>query len=218
MLIRSIEQTSQGVYKISPNEGSAFFLRKDYLSLVPEEKLLPFAYGRLDIDFDEVKPNEDDMGFFNEEESCDILNAAFLYSVEKIALTYLSRAEHCRMGLYKKLLAKQIDKNAINSVLDYLESVNLLNDYRFASAWLRTRSINHFEGRIRLSAELQSRGLEKESAKKALDEFFLEKDEQELCKKAYKKLQKVKKSNEKTILSLKRLGFTNKEISCAMKN
>ncbi len=216
MLIRSIEQTSQGVYKISPSEGSAFFLRKDYLSLVSESKLLPFGYGRLDIDFDEVKPTEGDEGFFNEEESQDILNAAFLYSVEKIALTYLARAEHCRMGLYKKLIAKQIDKNAINSVLDYLESVNLLNDYRFSSAWLRTRSINHFEGRIRLTAELQNRGVEKESAKTALDEFFCEKDEQELCKKAYEKLQKVKKTHEKTILALKRLGFTSKEISCAM--
>lgn len=218
MLIRSIEQTSQGVYKISPNEGSAFFLRKDYLSLVPESKLLPFGYGRLDIDFDEVKPAESDAGFFNEEESQDILNAAFIYSVEKIALTYLSRAEHCRMGLYKKLLAKQIDKNAINSVLDYLESTNLLNDYRFSSAWLRTRSINHFEGRIRLNAELQNRGVEKESAKKALDEFFSDKDEQELCKKAYKKLQKVKKSEEKSILALQRLGFSTKEIFSVVKN
>ena len=116
------------------------------------------------------------------------------------------------------MLAKQIDKSAINSVLDYLESVNLLNDYRFSSAWLRTRSINHFEGRIRLSAELQNRGVEKESAKKALDEFFSDKDEQELCKKAYKKLQKSKKSEEKSILALQRLGFSNKEIFSVVKN
>ena len=89
-----------------------------------------------------------------------------------------------------------------------------MSDLRFATAWLNTRKINHFEGRSRLAAELAARGIEREVAGQALDEFFTENDEDEICRKAYEKLSKSK-SGEKLTAALMRAGFSLKQIKLA---
>lgn len=191
-------QTLQGVYEITPDAGSAFFLRSEYLSHVDPERLRAGAE-------------------FNDEESADILNAALIYSAEFAAMTYLARAEHCRYGLTQKLLKKEIDKKAVETALDYLERVHYLDDQRFAGAWLRTRAIDHAEGRIRLAAELASRGVERNAAKQALDEFFEDHDQMDICRRALKKLRAVKRDPEKIRNSLMQKGFSIREIDAVMK-
>ena len=198
MLIREMVQTLQGVCEITPGAGSAFFLRKEYLSLVDPERICAGAE-------------------FNDEETSDILNAALIYSAEYAAMTYLARAEHCRAALTQKLIKKNIDRKAIEPALDYLEGVRYLDDERFAGAWLRTRSIDHAEGRIRLAAELASRGVDRNAAKKALDEFFSEHNELDICARAYRKIRNLKKDTEKIKSSLVQKGFTLKEIETVMK-
>ena len=176
------------MYEITPSVGSAFFLRASYLSLLTEEKLFAGAE-------------------FSDEEASDLLNAAIVYGAEFAAMTYLARAEHCRAGLERKLLKKGIKK-----ALDYLEQCGNLSDERFAGAWLRSRSIDHAEGRIRLAAELASRGVDRIASKKALDEFFSEKDELEICRRAYKKCLLFKKDLDKIKASLVQKGFTLKQV------
>ncbi len=213
MLIKELKQTLPGVYELTPDAGSAFFLRIEYLSLVTEDRLIPFGYGRLDIlpeDFAEAK--EGDPGFFTLEEEFDLKNAALIYSVELAAMSYLSRAEQSKSGLRQKLIKKGMDKKAVERALSYLEEVHYLDDRRFAGAWLRTRSIDHAEGRIRLAAELAARGIDRNASKLALDEFFSENDEMEICIRAYKKLAKVKKDEKKLHDSLIRAGFTEKQL------
>ena len=197
MEIRGIKQTLPGVMEITPDAGSAFFLRTVYLKQVKEEALVP--------------------GVFSDEEAADILHAALVYSAEVAAMTYLARAEQSRFGLTQKLLHKGIDKHAVAEALDYLESVHYLDDGRFAAAWLRSRSIDHAEGRIRLSAELAGRGISKEDSKTALDEFFSEHDEAALCRKAYKKCVRIHKDEDKVRASLLRSGFTSAEIKAVLK-
>ena len=198
MLIREMVQTLQGVCEITPGAGSAFFLRKEYLSLVDPERICAGAE-------------------FNDEETSDILNAALIYSAEYAAMTYLARAEHCRAALTQKLIKKNIDRKAIEAALDYLEGVRYLDDERFAGAWLRTRSIDHAEGRIRLAAELASRGVDRNAAKKALDEFFSDHDEMEICRRAYRKVRNLKSDPDKIKASLVQKGFTLKEIDAVLK-
>ena len=198
MLIREMVQTLQGVCEITPGAGSAFFLRKEYLSLVDPERICAGAE-------------------FNDEETSDILNAALIYSAEYAAMTYLARAEHCRAALTQKLIKKNIDRKAIEPALDYLEGVRYLDDERFAGAWLRTRSIDHAEGRIRLAAELASRGVDRNAAKKALDEFFSDHDEMEICRRAYRKVRNLKSDSDKIKASLVQKGFTLKEIDAVLK-
>ena len=193
MIIQELKQTLSGVYEITPEAGSAFFLRSSYLCIVAEERLCIHES-------------------FNQEETEDIFHAALVYATEVAAMSYLARAEQCRSGLAAKLLKKGLDKNCVEIALDYLESVRYLDDERFAGAWLRSRAIDHVEGRIRLSSELALRGINRTVAKKALDEFFSTHDEHELCKIALEKCLRQKKSEDKIYASLQRSGFSIKEI------
>ena len=234
MKICGIKQTLPDVYEITPDAGSAFFLRAIYLRQVSAGRLAVApdccadAGGAAGVCTDDVAPDGDSdagddsdvggdcdagmPGVFTDEEAADILNAALVYSAECAAMTYLARAEQSRFGLTQKLLHKGIDKNAVKEALDYLESIHYLDDRRFAAAWLRSRAIDHAEGRIKLSSELASRGIKKGDADSVLDEFFENVDQEELCRRAYRKCVRQKKDAEKVAAALLRNGFSIGEI------
>ena len=193
MTIKSIAETSySGMFKVAPEEGSAFYIRKEYL---PDG-----LFEKIDVGVD-----------FDENETDSLLDAGLICAVELKAVGYLARAEQSRFGLTRKLIEKKYDKKYVEAALTYLEGRGYLSDLRYATAWLNTRRINHFEGRSRLSAELAARGITRDVAIKALDEFFSENDEEEICRKAYEKLSK-NKSGEKLIAAMLRQGFTQKQI------
>ena len=187
-----VESSYSGMFKLTPEEGSAFFVRKEYL---PEG-----LFERIDVGVE-----------FDETDTDSLLDAGLTCAVELKAVGYLARAEQSRFGLTRKLIEKKYDKKYVEAALTYLEWRGYLSDLRFATAWLNTRKINHFEGRSRLSAELAARGIARDVANKALDEFFTENDEDELCRKAYEKLSKSK-ADEKLIAALLRSGFSMKQI------
>ena len=193
MVIKSIAETSySGMFKVAPEESSAFFVRADYLP---------------DGLFDRIDTGAD----FNETETESLLDAGLTCAVELKAVDYLARAEQSRFGLTRKLIEKKYEKKYVEAALTYLEGRGYLSDLRYATAWLNTRKINHFEGRSRLAAELAARGIARDVATAALDEFFTENDEEEICRKAYEKLSKSK-SGEKLTAALMRAGFSNKMI------
>ncbi len=187
-----VESSYSGMFKLTPEEGSAFFVRKEYL---PEG-----LFERINVGLE-----------FDDEETDSLLDAGLTCAVELKAVGYLARAEQSRFGLTRKLIEKKYDKKYVEAALTYLEWRGYLSDLRFATAWLNTRKINHFEGRSRLAAELAARGIARDVAGKALDEFFTENDEDELCRKAYEKLSKSK-ADEKLIAALLRSGFSMKQI------
>ncbi|MBS7265119.1 MAG: regulatory protein RecX [Treponema sp.] len=187
-----VESSYSGMFKLTPEEGSAFFVRKEYL---PEG-----LFERIDVGVE-----------FDETDTDSLLDAGLTCAVELKAVGYLARAEQSRFGLTRKLIEKKYDKKYVEASLTYLEGRGYLSDLRYATAWLNTRKINHYEGRSRLSAELTARGIARDVANKALDEFFTENDEDELCRKAYEKLSKSK-ADEKLIAALLRSGFSMKQI------
>ena len=187
-----VESSYSGMFKLTPEEGSAFFVRKEYL---PEG-----LFERIDVGVE-----------FDETDTDSLLDAGLTCAVELKAVGYLARAEQSRFGLTRKLIKKKYDKKYVEASLTYLEGRGYLSDLRYATAWLNTRKINHYEGRSRLAAELAARGIARDVAGKALDEFFTENDEDELCRKAYEKLSKSK-ADEKLIAALLRSGFSMKQI------
>ena len=187
-----VESSYSGMFKLTPEEGSAFFVRKEYL---PEG-----LFERINVGLE-----------FDDEETDSLLDAGLTCAVELKAVGYLARAEQSRFGLTRKLIEKKYDKKYVEAALTYLEWRGYLSDLRYATAWLTTRKINHYEGRSRLAAELAARGIARDVAGKALDEFFTENDEDELCRKAYEKLAKSK-ADEKLIAALLRSGFSMKQI------
>ena len=193
MIIKTLVETSySGMFKLTPEEGSAFFVRKEYL---PEG-----LFELLDVGAE-----------FSEDQADSLMDAGLSCAVELKAVGYLARAEQSRFGLTRKLIEKKYEKKYVEAALDYLEMKGYLSDLRFATAWLNTRRTNHYEGRSRLAAELASRGIARDVANTALDEFFTENDEMEICRKAYEKLSKSK-SGEKLTAAMLRQGFTQKQI------
>ena len=199
MIVKTLVETSySGMFKLTPEEGSAFFVRKEYL---PEG-----LFERIDVGVE-----------FDETDTDSLLDAGLTCAVELKAIAYLARAEQSRFGLTRKLIEKKYDKRYVEAALTYLEGRGYLSDLRFATAWLNTRKINHYEGRSRLSAELAARGIARDVASTALDEFFSENDEDEICRKAYEKLSK-NKSDEKLTAALMRAGFSLKKIKNISEN
>lgn len=185
--------------KVAVSEGPAFFIRTDYLLHVAPNALCAGAE-------------------FAEADNDDILDAGFCYAAERKAVSYLTRTEQSRFILTKKLLAKKIELKYILRALDYLEKIGLLSDARYARAWLTARKIHHCEGRTRLAAELASRGVSQHVARSALDNFFAENSEHELCCRALEKCLRQNKSREKIYARLSQLGFSQKLIKHAFEH
>lgn len=199
MEILSLEKLSSGIYKVSSSDCGVFYMRPVYLRTLSEQEFLE---------------NSD----FDSEFSQEIVDAGLITAAECKAVDYLARSEQSRSGLFKKLIEKGYDKDFVNPALDYLEKVKYLSDERYCRSWLNTRKINHFEGRQKLLSELLGRGIPKEIAGKALDEFFLENDENRIAEKCYSKLQKRGKTGEKLISALMQQGFSYKVAAILEKN
>ena len=199
MLIKKFEPTSTGLCRLTPDQGAVFYVRREYLP---------------GFDFDSLFAGAE---FESEGEISLLLDAGLASLVELKAITYLGRCEQCRFNLTNKLIQKGYEKKYIAMALDFLESKNLLSDRRFASAWLNSRKTNHYEGRTRLAAELASRGIGREVAAGALDEFFQENDEEELCRLALNKLICKNKNDKNLIKSLADNGFSYKIIQKVLK-
>lgn len=196
MVIKQVlECSNPGMIKVSAEEGAAFFVRKEYL---------------FTVDFDSIYAGKI---FDNEEQVNELLDAGLASAAEIKAISYLARCEQNRMNLGRKLCEKGFEKKYVEMALDYLELKNYLSDLRFATAWLNSRKINHYEGRTKLLSELLSRGIGRENANKALDEFFEENDEEEICQKAFEKLKRKGKSDEKLIAAMMQSGFSYKQVT-----
>ena len=239
MLIYSAEKTSEDVYKLSTSLGS-FFLRAVYLNDETEEvpqkiphaqlikaselnscspdapagtEALP-ARTKYIIDFDDLEPNTQ----VSSEISEKILDAALAFSAEHAAVSYLERAEHSTELLRRKLKQKGHSDAAIQKALEYAQKRNWLSDERYAGAFLRNRSIRKAEGRTRLLAELAARGISRDTAEKAVEEFFAQKSEASLLEKAAGKLKNQGKTKEQAQQALIRLGFSWSDIKFYIKN
>ena len=189
-----IDWTSPGILKIYPEEGPSFFVRDEYVPTLLERLVFP-NISLTSEDFD------------------TLFLGARAWLAEKSAMTYLARAEHCRKQLELKLRKKDFLPSETSYALDYLESKGYLDDARFCEAWLRSRLLHKAEGPSKLLAALQNRGIAYETAKKAVNEFFLVNDEEALCQKAIEKLKRRGKSGIKLAVSLNRAGFSTKLIS-----
>ncbi len=157
----------------------------------------------LAIDFDSITPDTQ----LSSEASERIIEAALAYSAEHAAVSYLERAEHSAELLRRKLKQKGHSDSAIQKALSYAQKRNWLSDERYAGAFLRNRSIRKAEGKTRLLAELAARGISKEIAAKAVEEFFAQKSEASLLQRAAEKLKRQGKTKEQAQQSLIRLGF-----------
>lgn len=138
----------------------------------------------------------------------NIYHAGRIYLAEKKAQYYLNRAEHSTYQLNLKLQKKGFSPGEVQPALAYLTEAGLLDDSRFAAAWLHTRGITKQEGYQRLFAELLKRGISAEIARIALNDLFAETDEECVCRNAAGKLIRRGYAGAQLVRALQRKGFS----------
>lgn len=142
-----------------------------------------------------------------ESQTESLYQAGRRFLAEKQATAYLNRAEHSSYQLTVKLQKKGYLKAEYQPALRYLTSGGVLDDSRFAAAYLHTRSLSKKEGYIRLFIELRKYGIAADTAKQALCNFFSEVEETALCESAARSLIRKGYADEKLYRALRRKGF-----------
>jgi len=84
------------------------------------------------------------------------------------ALGLLVRREHSRKELTRKLVAKGLEREAIEPALDTLSRQDFQNDERFAAALARSRASAGY-GPLRIRAELATHGLSRQDIADAIE-------------------------------------------------
>lgn len=146
--------------------------------------------------------------YLNNDQAACLFQAGRRFSAEQQARIYLDRAEHSFHQLILKLQKKGFSDNEYRPALQYLTECGILDDSRFAAAWLYTRSLSKKEGYQRLFAELRKRGVSASVAKSALAVFFSEYSERGICAKAAERLLHKGFSRQKLYRALQRKGFS----------
>lgn len=79
-------------------------------------------------------------------------------SLKARAVNFLSRREHSRLELQRKLARYTDDDDEISSVLDELQSGNWQSDSRYAHAYANRNSVKH--GLVRIINDLRMQGID----------------------------------------------------------
>jgi regulatory protein len=98
--------------------------------------------------------------------------AAEAYGAEKRALSLVARAEQSEAMLAIKLEQRGFSRKAASLALGRLREAGLVNDRRYAEAYILSRLSRRPEGASRLLAAIRSRGIDDETARAALAAVF----------------------------------------------
>ncbi|WP_190285681.1 regulatory protein RecX [Lysobacter psychrotolerans] len=86
------------------------------------------------------------------------------------ALVLLTRREHSRRELVRKLVARGLDAAEVDAAVENLAQAGWQDDVRFAQSLLRSRAGSGY-GPVRVRAELQTHGLGEETVAQAFEAF-----------------------------------------------
>ncbi len=91
-----------------------------------------------------------------------------LKSIRFGAIELLSRREHSRLELHRKLSVRFEEDTLITKVIEQLTAENLQCDQRFAEAFIRYR-FNKGQGPIKIAFDLRQAGVADDSIKQSLE-------------------------------------------------
>jgi len=89
-------------------------------------------------------------------------------SITEVAIGLLSRREHTRLELSRKLRSKGFNENDIAPVIEQLVTNNCLSDERFTESYINMRKHKGY-GPLRIAQELRERGVDTELVDEFLD-------------------------------------------------
>lgn len=190
--ITSMSHT-QDLLKIQLSDGRTVYTRECYLNK-PLQALCPVSSDVADILSLGVRR------YLAECKACNLIN----YS------------ENSRFLLELKLRKKGFSANEYALPLDYLQKKMIIDDFRFAKLWIKSRLKKKHEGKLVLKAKLMEKGICSELAEESIKDAFLDESEITICKKAISKLQEKKLDSQQVMAKLHRLGFSSTVIKNAL--
>jgi len=131
-------------------------------------------------------------------------------SIRNTALDLLSRREHSRLELTKKLKTKEFSLSEIDEMLDCLVSEGLQSDERYVESYVHSRGRRGF-GPLRIKLELQERGVASDLIDMYVDfndQNWFEVAHREYEKKFGAEVTKSAKDRAKRMRFLQSRGFT----------
>jgi regulatory protein len=123
------------------------------------------------------------------------------------AINYISYRERSRKEIEDYLKNKGIKEVITQKVLSDLEKANLVDDHKFASAWVKDRNKNNPKGNFALKMELRDKGIDDSEIEKILQSVDERENALKVFEKAVRKYGKKKNSKEKISEYLQRRGF-----------
>ena len=127
--------------------------------------------------------------------------------VKEKVRNYISYRERSKKEIKDYLTNKGIKEEVSKKVLADFEKAYLIDDHRFARAWIKDRNRNNPKGNFALKMELKNKGIEEaeiEDLLKCVDE---KQNARKVLEKAFRKYGKKKTSKKKILEYLKRRGF-----------
>jgi len=88
------------------------------------------------------------------------------------AMSHLQRRQHSRSELQKKLAKLEYPPEMIEDVLAQLEQLDYVNDKRFATTRVSIAAEHKSHGQRRAFIELMKKGIERETARRAIEEVY----------------------------------------------
>lgn len=92
-----------------------------------------------------------------------------LASARNIAARYLGYSARSRTEIARRLSREDFTPDIIEAVIAEMEAMGWVDDAKFANDWVGDRADRKHYGRTRLAAELQRRGVDRDTASEALD-------------------------------------------------
>lgn len=120
---------------------------------------------------------------------------------------YISFRERSRKEIKEYLAQKGIREEVAKKVLDDFEEANLIDDHRFANAWIKERNKNNPKGKFVLKMELKEKGIEETEIERLLQNADEKTNLLKAFEKALRKYEKKKDSEKKIFQYLQRRGF-----------
>ena len=137
----------------------------------------------------------------SENEIKEIKDCAEIIRGKEAAYNYLTYSFRTEKEIYQKLLQKGISKKNLESILNDLKRLKLVNDEEAAKFIIEKLKIKG-HGRIFISSELRKKGIKQELIAKLLPELYRSDEEIEIAGNIFKK--RLKKGEDATDIKVKK--------------
>ena len=141
--------------------------------------------------------------------------------VREKAMVYLSYSDHTLKSMREKLSENGFESDEINEVLKYLVKRGYINEKAYFERFCNYCALKKGWGRRRIETEAYKKGFAKKTVEDNSEAVFGAIDFDEICREQLIKKKtdfSDKKSRDKAISSLIRLGFTLSQIKEAINN